>query len=151
MTQLCTSRLSAGSADFCPIIVLKYVEQVRSIILVVPDFLDYAGQICQVDLLLEWLIGSLGRYDDVVDHVTHLHAQLAGFVDVLRVAWVGFGLLAPLLTLLVPLRLVLHQLNIKSTPLLKRHKSTAILFSFGIDKKSTDMGYLLFKCTFGHP
>lgn len=121
MTQLCTSRLSAGSADFCPIIVLKYEEQVRSIILVVPDLLDNAGQICQVDLLLERLIGSLGRYDNIVDHVTHLHAQLTRLVDVLRVAWVGFRLLAPLLTLLVPFSLVLHQINIKSTPFLKKH------------------------------
>ena len=87
----------------------------RSIILVVPDLLHDAGQVRQVDLLLEGLIRPLGGNDDVVDHVADLHAQLARLVDVLRVVWVGLGLLAPLLALLVPLGLVLHQLNIKST------------------------------------
>lgn len=78
------------------------------VILVVPDFLDDAGEISEVDLLFEGLIGSFGGDDDVVDHIADLHGKFRGLVDVRGVGRVGLGALAPFVPLLVPFGLVLH-------------------------------------------
>lgn len=84
------------------------MEKCKSIILVVPYFLHDAREVCKVDLLFERLIWSLGGDDDIVDHIAHFHGELSRFVDIWCIGWVGFSLLSPLLSLLVPLRLVLH-------------------------------------------
>ncbi len=76
--------------------------------MVVPDLLDDVGEVGQVDLLGEGSVGSLRRYDDIVDHVADLHGQLVGLVEVRGGGRVGGAHLPPLLPLLVPLLLVLH-------------------------------------------
>jgi len=81
---------------------------VSLVILIVPDFLNNAGKICQVDLFFEGLVGSLCGDDDIIDHIAHLHRQLRRLVDVGSIAGVGFCLLTPLIPLLVPLGLMLH-------------------------------------------
>ena len=84
----------------------------KSIILIIPNFLDNTSQIRKIDFLLKRHIGSSGWNNNIIYHIAYLHCQLIWFVHIRCVVGVWLSRLPPLLPLFVPFYLMLHLLNI---------------------------------------